>query len=647
MFLEFVHGAGGHYAESGYDTRLVVLSVVVALFASYAALQTAGRIPTAGPRMRTVWITAGSVVLGGGIWSMHFIGMLAHELPFPVDYDLDLTVGSLIVAVAMTWLGLAWVSRAGNHPGALLGAGITTGAGVVGMHYMGMEAMRMPARLLYEPWTFALSVVIALVAATAALAIARREVSIPAKLGASVVMAVAICGMHYTGMAAARFEPAQTIALGRLLFLEASAHAVHPQVIAVLVAVGAALVVTIIIASATIDKRFALSAAREAETLRLGSRRMSALLATGSDLIVVADVDHAIRDVVGPADLVAIARARPLVRMVVAEDRDRLRALFERVLTGGERTATEELRVDMGARGVRACDVKLRDLRDEAAVAALVVTFHDVEERAAVQAALAEARDLADAASRAKSRFISMMSHELRTPLAAVLGYADLMTARLHGPLGSEVYDGYVDEISRAGRRLISVVDAIIGLGRIDGGEERCELRSFDAQSAIRSVMRSAADRARRGGVRLDHVDDGPVEVLGDPRLAVRVLDYLIDNAIKFTEADGEVVLLVERREDGTGAITITDSGSGIPAESLDRVTDAFFQADDGLSRRFEGAGLGLTVAKALAELQGGRIEIESTYGFGTVARLVLPLSDDAGPDGPAGPDAEVEDALG
>jgi signal transduction histidine kinase len=107
------------------------------------------------------------------------------------------------------------------------------------------------------------------------------------------------------------------------------------------------------------------------------------------------------------------------------------------------------------------------------------------------------------------------------------------------------------------------------------------------------------------------------------------------------------VVLLVERREDGTGAITITDSGSGIPADSLDRVTDAFFQADDGLSRRFEGAGLGLTVAKALAELQGGRIEIESTYGFGTAARLVLPLSDDAGPDGPAGPDAEVEDALG
>lgn len=647
MFLEFVHGAGGHYAESGYDTRLVVLSVVVALFASYAALQTAGRIPGATPAMRAAWITAGSIVLGGGIWSMHFIGMLAHELPFPVDYDLNLTVGSLIVAIVMTWVGLAWVAQAGESRAALIGAGIATGAGVVGMHYMGMEAMRMPARLLYEPWTFVLSVVIALVAATAALAVARRDVSIPAKIGASAIMAVAIAGMHYTGMAAARFEPGQTIALGRLLWLEASAYAVHPQVIAVLVAVGAALVVTIIIASATVDKRFALLAEREAETLRLSSRRMSALLATASDLIVISDVDGIVQDVVGPADLVAVARSRPLAQVIIPDDRPRFHALFERVVTGGERSAIDELRMDMGAQGVRACDVQIRDLRGEPAVSALVITFHDVEERAAVQAALAEARDLADAASRAKSRFISMMSHELRTPLAAVLGYADLMTARLHGPLGSDVYDGYVDEISRAGRRLISVVDAIIGLGRIDGGEERCELQNFDTQSAIRSVMRNAADRARRGGVRLDHVDDGAVAMLGDPRLVVRTLDYLIDNAIKFTEAEGEVVLLVERRDDGTGAITITDSGPGIPADSLHRVTEAFFQADDGLSRRFEGAGLGLTVAKALAELQGGRIEIESTYGFGTVARLVLPLAAGSRQGPPAGPDAEVEDALG
>lgn len=638
--FEFTEAAHDHFASGSLQPWLVALSLMIAFLASCAALQTAARIGEARGRMRMLWIVAGGVVLGGGIWSMHFIGMLAHELPFPVSYDLTLTVLSLLLAVALTTVGLVLVSREKIGPLTLPGAGLLTASGVAGMHYLGMAAMRMPARLLYEPYMFGLSLLVAFVAATAALGIARRRTGLFVKLAASLVMTVAIAGMHYVGMAAARFEPQPTIALGKLLFLEANYHAVRPEVMAVFVALGAILVVVIVVASAAVDKRFAISAAREAEALRLGQQRMAALLENATDLIVVTNDGATVLEAAGPHELAKAALGRNIADLAASDDGVRLAGLVALVAGGACASATDEIRIDLAGRGARACDVLVRDLRHDRAVGGLVISFHDVEERSAVQAAMAEARDIADSASRAKSRFISMMSHELRTPLAAILGYADLIGARMHGPLGAAAYDGYVDEIGRAGRRLITMVDAIIGLGRIDGGEEVVELRRVEAQGMLRLAVRTAAEKARRAGVRLEHVDNGPVHVLADPRCCTRVLDHVFDNAIKFTEADGEVVVLVEVRPDGIAALTISDTGIGIPPESLAHVAEPFFQADDGLSRRFEGAGLGLTVAKALTELQGGTIDIDSTYGFGTTVRLCLPIvvarnlagADDDGP---------------
>ena len=191
-----------------YRPLFVILSYTISVLGAYCALQWASQITTARGRARAVWLTGAAIAMGGGaIWSMHFIAMLACRLPVPVAYDFPVTLASLVVAVLATGMGLHVVSRVGAGYRRLVAGGVFTGLAVAGMHYTGMAAMRMPAQTIYEPWIVAASVVIAIVAATAAFWIAFNLGSGWQRLASSLVMGVAVCGMHYTGMAAAVFVP--------------------------------------------------------------------------------------------------------------------------------------------------------------------------------------------------------------------------------------------------------------------------------------------------------------------------------------------------------------------------------------------------------------------------------------------------------
>jgi diguanylate cyclase (GGDEF)-like protein len=193
-----------------YNYWLVFLSVAVAIFASYTALNLATRITASKGRAAQAWLLGGAVSMGIGIWSMHFLGMLAFSLPIPMGYDVPVTLLSLLIAVLVSDFALYVVSRSTLHWKRLLLAGVLMGSGICAMHYTGMAAMRMSPAIEYDPAIFAASVVIAIAAALAALWIAftLRDNSTwmkYAKLGSAVIMGFAITGMHYTGMAAARF----------------------------------------------------------------------------------------------------------------------------------------------------------------------------------------------------------------------------------------------------------------------------------------------------------------------------------------------------------------------------------------------------------------------------------------------------------
>ena len=188
-----------------YDPYLVALSILVASFASYTALDLSGHAGPARGFARRMWLMAAALTMGGGIWSMHFVAMLAFIMPTPVSYDVGLTTLSLVVAIFVTGGGFYVISRQSASPVPLVLSGIFMGLGIAGMHYTGMAAMRGHAELSYDPLFVALSLVIAIGASTVALWLAFRTTDLGQKLVAAVVMGLAISGMHYTAMRAAIF----------------------------------------------------------------------------------------------------------------------------------------------------------------------------------------------------------------------------------------------------------------------------------------------------------------------------------------------------------------------------------------------------------------------------------------------------------
>lgn len=247
-----------------HDPLLVALSIVVAIAASFAALDLAGRArASASRRARGAWLATAALSLGGGIWSMHFVGMLAFSLPVPMTHDEGLTALSLVVAVLVTGFGFVVVLRRGSRAHVLALAGLLMGCGIAAMHYTGMAAIRVSAALRYDPVLVGLSVLIAVAAATAALWLARRDATTGRRMGAAAIMGLAIAGMHYTAMAAADFYPLgdDAVVAGEPLHMTGFGHAGLAPAIAAMTFV----VLLLALAASSIDRRLSALAAREAK----------------------------------------------------------------------------------------------------------------------------------------------------------------------------------------------------------------------------------------------------------------------------------------------------------------------------------------------------------------------------------------------
>jgi|GEM_PF-1475281 len=239
---------------------------------------------------------------------------------------------------------------------------------------------------------------------------------------------------------------------------------------------------------------------------------------------------------------------------------------------------------------------------------------------------LARTATQADERNKAKTEFLANMSHELRTPLNAIIGFSDLMLKQTFGPLGDARYDGYVSDIYEAGGQLLGTVDNILDLTKIELG--RMELHSSDVRPAdvVNDVIRSVAPfaSAHEVGIRSELPDDLPVLVT-DPGKLRKCLVNLMSNAVKFSPSRGTVILSCRRLEAGWCQFAVIDHGIGMSAEEIPVALSAFRQVDGSLARKFEGAGLGLPLAKALGALLGGRLEIESAAGSGTTVTITLP----------------------
>lgn len=249
--------------QGTYDPVLVALSILIAALASYVAIEFAGRLFERREQWLK-WLAAGSLAMGSGIWAMHFVGMAAFSLPIPISYDLWITVFSWVAAVAVSALALFLVGRGELSVKSVGGGALAMGLGICVMHYAGMGAMRVSPDLGYDPFWFAVSVLIAVGASAAALVIVAalrvvrswRDVGL--RLAAAGVMGLAVAGMHYAGMAAVRFDPNAFCAPGNALQGDWIAT---PTVLASLLGLGFALFFAIS------DARAVLRARREARAL--------------------------------------------------------------------------------------------------------------------------------------------------------------------------------------------------------------------------------------------------------------------------------------------------------------------------------------------------------------------------------------------
>jgi two-component system, cell cycle sensor histidine kinase DivJ len=256
----------------------------------------------------------------------------------------------------------------------------------------------------------------------------------------------------------------------------------------------------------------------------------------------------------------------------------------------------------------------------------VVAVLRDISERKAQEQALAEARAEAERASAAKSRFVATMSHELRTPLNVIIGFSEMLAKPAPVPLDAARREEYAQLINESGCHLLSIVNGILDMSKIEAGSFEITREPFAPAQAVAGCCDLMALKASQAGIALERrIEAEMPEILADRRAVNQILLNLLSNAIKFTERGGRISVKAAR-EGAFVVLEVADTGAGIAAADLPRLGEPFFQAGACYDRRHEGTGLGLSIVKGLVKLHGGEIDIRSRVGKGTRVIVRLPV---------------------
>jgi PAS domain S-box-containing protein len=598
--------------HKSYSLGLVVLSFVVAAMGAYVAVEIAQRVRVAEGRRRILWTYGGAFAMGLGIWSMHFVGMLALRLPILIWYDVVLIAASMIAAVVGCAIAFFVFNRANAGSWLIVAASVFMGFAIAGMHYTGMAAMRLGGDISYDPIIVAASVAVAIVVSLAALAVTRRLIDRAAekrlwikKVAASLLLGSAVVGMHYTGEAAAHFS------LG--------SPAWRPTNDLVLGTYQLGLVVAIISVALLILALFA--AHFERWTLATRSK-FENLLELAPQVVWFADGEGRITHC-NPYwyDYTGLSRRETLgeewIDAIHPDDRERVASSWQNAVNEG-RDYEVELRL-------RKYDgehcwflARSRPHRDETgSIDAWLGIAVDIEERK-------KAEEEALAASQAKSEFLASMSHELRTPLNAIGGYAELLAMGVRGSLNAEQAQD-IARIRRSQQHLLTLINDVLNFAKVDAGQAEYRLTSVPVDEALHDTESMIAPQIIAKGLRYSYKGgDRTASVLADPEKMQQIVLNLLSNAVKFTD-EGGTITLSSRIAGNCVEISVTDTGAGISPEKLERIFDPFVQAERRLNQPVQGVGLGLAISRDLAQAMGGELSVESTVGKGSTFTLSLP----------------------
>ncbi len=335
-----------------------------------------------------------------------------------------------------------------------------------------------------------------------------------------------------------------------------------------------------------------------------------------------------------------IERIRPVVsqkRMVTERGAEGVQT-YERQLADGRWLQQNEHKMKDGGLvsiGTDITQIKQHQERLTDSERRLMATIHDlslarkaeaerVQEATELNIKYQAEKDRAEAANLAKSEFLANMSHELRTPLNAIIGFSEIMQSGMFGPLGSDRYEEYANDIHQSGNFLLNVINDILDMSKIEAGRYSLEIETIDLCPLIQEAVRVVSVPAAEKDIEVITKIDDRISVQADRRAIKQILLNLLSNAVKFTGQPGRITVRAKKVGSAV-ALTIEDTGCGIPKAALVKLGKPFEQVQNQFSRNHAGSGLGLAISRSLAEMHGGALKIRSTEGVGTIVSVRIP----------------------